>query len=592
MQCVAGAVVCVGAVEPVAETCNGRDDDCDGTADEGNPGGGAACGTATGECRQGTTRCVGGVLDCDGDVGPASETCNGRDDDCDGSIDDSPALTIVCSPPPAGICVAGTPSCVGGVQVCAGEVPGTPETCNGGDDDCDGAIDEDFNLASDPNNCGVCGRRCALPHVATNVCLAGTCRVGACAAGFWDVDGSPANGCEYACTYNGVETCNGRDDDCDMLTDAADPDMAATRPTPAAFCNTTGACSTATVACGLWLGAIRWYCVYAPPVVVDGTGTIQPETRCNAVDEDCDGTTDENWPAVRHSAADPADSCAAGIGACLRTGNYVCTADGLGQTCSVTAGAPSTETCNGIDDNCDAATDNLAETDFTNWGAVQITGLVDTNRDGARDTTRTFYVMRWEASRPDATAASAGTISNQRVCSRTGVLPWTDVNWTQARDACCRLNAGGTCRTGGGGLPAGWNLCVAYDWRLACELSAGPLYYAYPYGNAYAATTCNGNDYDTNAGLAGDQDDILRTAFMTGCRNATSFPPSSSWVYDASGNVKEWTWSSRVVGGATYYEIRGGASNNAASGLTCAFDFTLGSASFSFPNVGFRCCYY
>ncbi|MDI7269223.1 MAG: hypothetical protein QME96_14635, partial [Myxococcota bacterium] len=63
-------------------------------------------------------------------------------------------------------------------------------------------------------------------------------------------------------------------------------------------------------------------------------------------------------------------------------------------------------------------------------------------------------------------------------------------------------------------------------------------------------------------------------------------------IFDASGNVKEWTRTSRVVSGTTYYEIRGGASNNAASGLTCPFDFTLGSASFAFPNLGFRCCYY
>jgi hypothetical protein len=369
--------------------------------------------------------------------------------------------------------------------------------------------------------------------------------------------------------------------------------MALTRPSAATFCNQVGSCSGATVQCGLSGGTTRWYCQYPSAVTVDSTGNIVPETRCNGLDEDCDGATDENWAGVRHSGADLADACTAGIGYCLQSGVYVCTLDGLGQTCSVSPRTPGTESCNGVDDDCDGATDEGGATDFAFWGAVQITGTVDTNRprDGTRETARTFYVMRWEASRPDAAAGNAGTISNQKVCSKTGVQPWTSVSWTDASAACCRLNTTGTCSTSGG-YPVGWSLCRNYDWELACELSGAATWYTYPYGNTYAAATCNGNDYDTNPGLAGDQDDILNTGTMAGCRNLAAFNPSSSWIYDASGNVKEWTWTSRSIGGSTYYEIRGGASNNASSGLTCPFDFTLGNAAFSFPNLGFRCCYY
>ncbi|MBI5502632.1 MAG: SUMF1/EgtB/PvdO family nonheme iron enzyme [Deltaproteobacteria bacterium] len=590
-RCTGGAIQCTGGTGPVAETCNNRDDDCDAATDEGNPGGGAACGSGIGECVQGTTQCTAGTLDCVGDVTAVAETCNGRDDDCDGTVDNSPTLTITCSPPPVGICTAGTPSCVGGTQVCAGEVPGVPETCNTIDDDCDTLTDEDFNLSIDPNNCGTCGNVCNLPQVASNVCIGGICRVGACAGGWWDVNGTAADGCEYACTYNGAETCNAIDDDCDRLTDAADPDLPTTRPSAATFCANTGSCVGATVQCGLMGGTTRWYCQYPPAVSVDASGNILPETRCNTLDEDCDGSTDENWPGVRHSGIDLADPCSAGVGFCLRNGSYVCTGDGLGQVCSATAGAPGTESCNGIDDDCDGSTDDLAETDYTAWGAVQVSGSVDTNRprDGTRETARTFYVMRWEASRPDATSASAGTINNQKVCSRTGVLPWTTVSWTDANAACCRMNSDGVCHTSGG-FPSRWSLCRNVDWELSCErYTTG--YYLYPYGATYVAATCNGNDYDTS-GAAGDQDDILSTGTMASCRNTPSFPPSASWIYDASGNVKEWTWTSRVIGGVTYYEIRGGASNNAAGGLTCPFDFTLGTASFSFPNLGFRCCYY
>ena len=36
--------------------------------------------------------------------------------------------------------------------------------------------------------------------------------------------------------------------------------------------------------------------------------------------------------------------------------------------------------------------------------------------------------------------------------------------------------------------------------------------------------------------------------------------------------------------------LRGGASNNTATGISCSFDFTLASNTFQFANVGFRCC--
>lgn len=51
------------------------------------------------------------------------------------------------------------------------------------------------SLASDPNNCGACGRSCNwFPNVVTT-CRAGTCAY-ACADGWADCDGVAANGCE------------------------------------------------------------------------------------------------------------------------------------------------------------------------------------------------------------------------------------------------------------------------------------------------------------------------------------------------------------------------------------------------------------
>src|SRR5688572_5543450 len=62
----------------------------------------------------------------------------------------------------------------GGSDGDAGSAPpdacaGLSEACNRSDDDCDGMIDEGFNLAADPANCGACGNRCMQPNTA------GTC---------------------------------------------------------------------------------------------------------------------------------------------------------------------------------------------------------------------------------------------------------------------------------------------------------------------------------------------------------------------------------------------------------------------------------
>ena len=79
------------------ETCNGFDDNCDGQIDEGNPGGGQACGTGqAGVCGQGTTPCAAGILSCVPNAQPSPEVCNGLDDDCDGQIDNGGAVLCDC----------------------------------------------------------------------------------------------------------------------------------------------------------------------------------------------------------------------------------------------------------------------------------------------------------------------------------------------------------------------------------------------------------------------------------------------------------------------------------------------------------------
>ena len=136
------------AIRPTAtEICNGIDDNCAGGADEGNPGGGAACSTGqSGVCAAGTLRCQSATVSCVRNVAPSTEVCNSLDDDCDGTTDEGfTGLGNSCS--------AGQGSCLrtginvcngGGTAVVCSATAGAPTAaaCDGVDNDCDGVIDE------------------------------------------------------------------------------------------------------------------------------------------------------------------------------------------------------------------------------------------------------------------------------------------------------------------------------------------------------------------------------------------------------------------------------------------------------------------
>jgi hypothetical protein len=89
-------------------------------------------------------------------------------------------------------------------------------------------------------------------------------------------------------------------------------------------------------------------CIGAALRCSDTTDTTVED--CNRRDDDCDGRLDEDFVL--------GGSCTVGLGVCQRAGTEICRADGTATTCSAVPGAAGIETCNGADDDCDGAIDD------------------------------------------------------------------------------------------------------------------------------------------------------------------------------------------------------------------------------------------
>ncbi|MBM4398102.1 MAG: thrombospondin type 3 repeat-containing protein, partial [Deltaproteobacteria bacterium] len=234
------------AVHPgVVESCNQKDDDCDGTADED---GAAGCVQRFPDADHDTWGVSGGSRctcapagdltatrggDCDdGDAAVmpgAAEACNGRDDDCDGQTDEegTAGCTLFYADADAdGYGAAAQSKCLcaasGVFKVTQpGDCndadynvnPGRPEVCNGRDDDCDGQQDAEGAIGCTAYFTDADDDRFGTGSQTRCLCAA---------SGTWRA--TVAGDCDDAlATVNpaATESCNGRDDDCNGVKDEA-----------------------------------------------------------------------------------------------------------------------------------------------------------------------------------------------------------------------------------------------------------------------------------------------------------------------------------------------------------------------------------